>query len=96
MHIRTLGVGMLAGAALGAAVAAVAGSPPATTIETCADLMPAGKRYGVEISATADTTGTAARVTGRFSVSDPSLPKDLDGPPPEARAFVECVSGLIN
>jgi hypothetical protein len=96
MRIRSFVVGTFAGAALAAGVVALAGVERAVTIEGCAALMPAGKRYGVEISATADTTGTAARVTGRFSVSDPSLPKDLDGLPSEARAFVECVSGLIN
>jgi hypothetical protein len=81
--------------ALAAGVATLAGVEPATTIEGCAALMPAGKRYGFEIAGTADTRGTTARVTGQFSVSDPSLPQDVDGPPPEARAFVECVADLI-
>jgi hypothetical protein len=86
---------MIAGAVLAVAVAAPAGVEPAATIEGCAVLMPAGKRYGFEIAGTADTTGTTARVTGQFSVSDPSLPKEFDGPPDEAKAFIECVANLI-
>lgn len=77
----------------GAAVAA--GGKPSVTFETCAALMPPGKRYGFEISGTADTTGDAPRISGHFSVSDPALPFDLQGLPEEAKAFVDCLSGLI-
>ena len=100
MKIKTAIIAVLLGLSAGIVLPPVYEAYGAGTgylnLETCGRMVPAGKHYNFTISGTVDTNGQKPRISGRFSVSDPSLPNDTQGMPPEARPFIQCMAELLN
>lgn len=99
MTIKTAVVAVLLGVAAGAILPPVykayAAGAGYMTLESCGRLVPTGKHYNFIISGTVDTNGERPRISGTFSVSDPSLPNQTRGMPPAARPFIQCMAGLL-
>ncbi len=88
-------IGVAAGAILPPVYKAYAAGAGNLTLESCGRLVPAGKHFNFIISGSVDTNGERPRIRGTFSVSDPSMPRQTHGMPPEAKPFIQCMAILL-
>jgi hypothetical protein len=88
-------IGIVGGLALISSVVIVHSAGTENTIEGCIGFLPAGKSYSFNIAGGIDTTGTAPKMVGSFTLSDPTLPAGHTELPEEAKDFASCVAALI-
>jgi len=87
--------GIVGSFALVSSLAIIHSAGAGNTIEGCIGFLPAGKSYSFNIAGSVDTTGTAPKMMGSFTLSDPALPAGHTELPEEAKDFASCVAALI-
>ena len=87
-------IGLISGIAI-SSILAVNATQQNTTIESCAQLLPPGETFELDINGKIDTNRQKHSFAGNFSLSDGTEIEWTDGQKETIMPFVDCVKSLL-